>query len=439
MSHRSICPAAVLAAVWLSSAPVQAQTKPPKTQLWIDLSTSAFAGMPEMDLGDTAGGMLGGLLGRVGGGAMGLGTSTSYGQARGLGLMGRVLDVALYNSLKPGTEARQLVPPGLRMGESLPLLPPRAPAAVKESEPGEPGESTQERPRGRILIYWGCGASVRTGQPRVIDLAGNPLAFAGAFAGRFAPDRGARVNPSFALYPNERNQVSVRADSSMVGEHKIMGEGVPASMAFTLGAAQDLMPRIDLQTAGSAQTGVSLSWQPVPQARAYFANAFGAVGDDMVMWSSAEVGDTGMGLFDYLPNPTIDRWLRDKVLLSPATTTCQIPKGIFTAQPSSAKGGEGGAMVRMIAFGGETNLVHPPRPADPKAPWEPEWAVRVRVKSQITAALGGDDGGDRGRSAGKPGTGPATPAAEGGRPADAADPGGLLPNPVNLLKGLFGR
>jgi hypothetical protein len=39
-----------------------------------------------------------------------------------------------------------------------------------------------------------------------------------------------------------------------------------------------------------------------------------------------------MGLFDYLPNATIDRWIKDKVLLTPETTQCAIPRGIFAGQ-----------------------------------------------------------------------------------------------------------
>ena len=47
-------------------------------------------------------------------------------------------------------------------------------------------------------------------------------------------------------------------------------------------------------------------------------------------------------------------------------------------------------MLRMIAYGNELNLAHPPRPADPKIAWEPQWAVKVRVKSVANAMLGMD-------------------------------------------------
>jgi hypothetical protein len=45
-------------------------------------------------------------------------------------------------------------------------------------------------------------------------------------------------------------------------------------------------------------------------------------------------------------------------------------------------------MLRMIAYGTELNLAHPPRPTDPKIAYEPEWALKVRVKSVAFTMLG---------------------------------------------------
>ena len=403
-------------------------TRPPKAQLWIDLSTGSMAGMPEMDAA-----MGGGLMGMMGGGgAAGAGSHTSYGMARGPNIMPpRIVDIALLNTLRPGVEARQAIPPGLRMGESLPLLPPRAQAAPPP-EPGDvPQEYSQEKPRGRILIYWGCGAEVRAGQPRVIDLArARPTDFGQAFAGRAMPERGARVGPGHALYPNERAQQQVPRGASLVGEHQVLGEGVPASMKFSLGSAQDLMPAIDLRSSGRPQDSMLAGWQPVRHARAYYLHAMSAGGDDMVMWSSAETPDTGMGLFDYLSNATIERWVRERVLLPADATQCAIPRGIFAGGGPNAT-----PMLRMLAYGGESHIVHPPRPADPRAPWEPEWAVRVRVKAHTMAMLGEDSGAARG---GRPmGQAEAMPGAGGGGQEESA-PGNIL-SPGNILRGIFGR
>ncbi|MEI2624729.1 MAG: hypothetical protein V9G23_13075 [Giesbergeria sp.] len=84
------------------------------------------------------------------------------------------------------------------------------------------------------------------------------------------PTRARAWDPSHALYPNERNQVQLARDSSLVGEHQVIGEGVPASMRFTLGSAQDLMPAIDLRTTGKPQDSMGTTWQPVRNARAYY-------------------------------------------------------------------------------------------------------------------------------------------------------------------------
>ena len=453
MKHSLLPLGAALLALGFGTLPAaQAQNvKPPKAQLWMDVSTGGMAGMPDMDSG--VGAMLGGMMGG--------GNNTTYGMARGMSFMPpRVLDIALYNRLKPGVEAAQLIPPGARMGDKLPLLPPPPAQPVKEAEPSEvPEEYKRETPKGRILIYWGCGAEVRPGQPRIIDLArANPADFGTAFAGRFAPDRGARVGPGYVLFPNERNRVSLSRESSLVGEHQIQGDGVPANFKFALAAAQDVMPAIELQSNGSPKDSIALNWRSVNQARAYFLHAMGSVGEnDMVMWSSSDTPDSGMGLFDYLPNATIDRWIKDKVLLTPETTQCAIPRGIFAAKDAGAgRRGDSGGMLRMIAYGSESNFAYPPRPADPKAVWEPDWAVRVRVKSSTMAMLGEESTGGRtsrgSRSTGGAPASAAAPAAGQDASAGAALPPQPAPtspsisdvlnplgNPGNVLKGLFGR
>jgi len=89
------------------------------------------------------------------------------------------------------------------------------------------------------------------------------------------------------------------------------------------------------------------------------------------------------------------------------------------------------AMVQLAAYGTEANLSYPERPKDPKIPWNIEWTVKVRYKSQTGALLG----------MAMPGGGP---RSEGGRPV--AVPGGQPPAPTPaeaiggaLLRGLGGR
>ena len=136
----------------------------------------------------------------------------------------------------------------------------------------------------------------------------------------------------------------------------------------------------------------------------------GGGGDDMILWSSSEVPEAGLGLMDYLANAQVDKWVREKVLLPASTQRCAIPAGIF--------GGAGGAMVRGIAYGNEMNLVHPPRPTDARllAAWNPEWSLHVRVKSTTMTMLGQEAAQQREQKREEPA------------------------NPLNILrKGLFGR
>jgi hypothetical protein len=417
--------AAAGAGAQTSKGPQQV-VKPPVAQAWVDVATfSGMGGMP-MAGGGSPMGMLGGMFGGGGGGRNTFGMTQS-------GSTGRFMDVTLYTSRNPSlAEALQAVPQGSQLAPTLKLM---SPEQVKGPPPRPDDDSVEtpeyERPKGRMLLYWGCGEAVRAGQPRVVDFAtAAPADFQKFFIARRATQRGAHSAAGRPHWPSRDDARMVPDGASLAGEHGFTGQGVPDGFRFTLPAAQDLMPPIELaqREAGGV---ITLEWKTVPAARAYFIAAMGAKeggrggdGNDMVFWSSSEEADTGMGLLDYQTNGAVDRWLREKILLPPATTTCTVPKGIF---------GEG-AFVRMIGYGTELNLAHPPRPADPKIAWEPQWAVKVRVKSVASALLGMDmgsmmRGGSRGaEDAPRESTADAPPKDEEKKL-----------DPVNVLRGIFGR
>ncbi|UHQ20781.1 hypothetical protein LVB87_06470 [Lysobacter sp. KIS68-7] len=377
---------AVLLVGVLIGVPAASETaKGPKTQLWLDVATHAMPGMPNMTSG------MGGAAMRMFGGEQ---MQNHYGAAHYPGLPGRYVDIALLNQLNPGKEAEDLVPAGLQLGKTLPLVPPKSP---ERAQPGgkTPYGNADGNAKARILIYWGCGLDVRAGQPREIKfevkngkLVGDTSKWGSTMQGRYAPDRTVDVGPSYALWPNEKHRKMVPDNGSLVGAHKIEGEQIPASMQFDLTQMQDFMPKIALTSSGSLESGQTWKWQSVDRAKGYFLAAMGMQGDALVLWSSSETGDAGMGVMDYLPPSTVDKWIKDKVVLAPSVTSCAIPKGIFAATNGQAAGG----MLQMIAFGPESNIVYPPKPADPKVAWNPEWNVRVRNKSTATAMLGLDMG-----------------------------------------------
>jgi hypothetical protein len=374
--------------------------------------------------------VLGGLFG--GGANRG---RNSFGNTQ-TGQAGRWVDVTLSSRLNPAlAEASQSVPagflpPALKLQQ--PKLKPGA-AVPPEQEEDRVVETESERPKGRLLMYWGCGATVRPGQPKVLDMAHlSPADLASFFVSRRATQRGAHAAPGRPVWPSPDDSRMVPAQASLVGEHAFSGAGLPEGFKFQWPAAQDLMPALALQQQAQGG-GTLLSWAALPTARAYFLSGMGgarspAGGDshDMVFWTSSELAETGSGLIDYQTNAAVDRWLKDKVLLAPSVTQCQIPKGVF---PGDA------AMLRMIAYGSELNLAQPPRPVDPRQAWEPIWTAKIRVKSVATAMLGMGDlpgaTGLSGRAA------PESPAAP--EPEPVKEKTDDKTKALDLLKGLLGR
>jgi hypothetical protein len=419
--------AAMLAAgvAWAQTkAPAQV-VKPPVSQAWIDVATFGGFGMP-MGGGASPMSMMGGMFGG------GQGGKNSFGMTQ-TGTAGRWVDVTLYTSRSPSlAEALQAVPAGTQLAPTWQLVAPK----VEKGPPPTPGDETvveqqYERPKGKMYLYWGCGDTVRAGQPRVLDMAtAKPEEYGKFFVSRRATQRGTHSAAGRPLWPNDVDARMVPANASLVGDHAFTGQGVPEGFKFAIGAQQDLMPSIELkQTAASGAT--QLEWAALPTARAYFIAAMGAKGGsemEMVFWTSSEVPEVGMGLIDYQTNPAVDRWLKEKVLLEPNITRCTVPKGVF---PEG-----GGAMLRMIAYGSELNLAHPPRPADPKIAWEPQWAVKLRVKSVANAMLGMDMSEMQRGSARQP-----QPQRESQEtaapPAEKKDE--KLTDPVNILRGILGR
>ena len=413
LSLRLACAALAGAGAAAWAQPPAQVVKPPVAQAWIDVATFAGMGMP---MGLSGGGnpmaMLGGLFG--GGGKGG----NTFGQTQTMS-PGRWVDVTLTTRNNPQlAEAQQAVPAGFLS----PALKLQSPKETRGSAP-DPGdehvtEPEFERPKGKMLLYWGCGAEVRAGQPRVVDFAtATPADLAKLFQSRRATQRGTHAAVGRPVWPSRDDARMVPAQASLAGEHVFSGAGVPEGFRFQLPAAQDLMPAIALKQSPQPAGSTLLEWQELPTARAYFVSAMGAREkgeNEMVIWTSSELPDIGFGLLDYQTNPAVDRWLKDKVLLPRQATSCELPKGIFTGA---------GAMLRMIAYGNELNLAHPPRPSDPRVAWEPDWAAKVRVKSVAMAMLGMD----------MPSAGPAEP------PSAEPDKEQKKPGVKDLLRGIFGR
>lgn len=367
-----------------------------------------------------------GMAGMMGGGGRPSGRAMMGAMFGGGGMnmngYAKTLRLQLGGTTRPPDPAAEHDPPAaLGAGPSLPLVTPREVQVADTPSNGMP--ANMERPRGRILIYWGCGEHARPGQPVVIDFstiqAGQiPPAFAQAMnVSREQPPSPGRF-PTYGEWPNSKSQARVPQTGSLVGEHVIRGNYSP-EIRFTLAAGQDFLAPVTLTSNSPAPSGaVPVAWQPVPGARAWFASAMGGgQNGDMVMWTSSE--SQAMPMMDYMPDGEIARLVQQRVLMPAPTTQCTVPAEV-------ARAGQG-MMYMLTAFGGEANFSHPLRPARAPASWHPDWLVKLRVKSSYMGLLGmnmGDMGGDR-SAQGQQGDNPPPKKKKG----MFGGLGGLIPHP----------
>ena len=402
--------------------------KPPIALAYIDVATSS-SDMPGANMMGAAaqGAKTGGFFGALSGLAKGAVGGASdrgnvFGNTQAMGFaMGRFVDVSIFTSKNNSlADATQLIPNGMNLGESLKLIAPipDKPVPVTTVVDETPVEPSYEKPKGKISIYWGCGETIRPGQPRTIDAATASIEdFAKFFVMRGKTTKGARSVPGHPAWPNKVDDRKVPDTATLVGQHTFVGSGVPDSFNVALTPAQDLMPIIELNQSKN-EGGVHLEWKSIPYARAYFISAMGGQsrgGDsaEVIVWTSSELADVGFGLVDYQSNADIDKWIAEKIILPASATKCDVPKGIF--------GEQGTGMLRMIAYGSEAFFAFPPRPKDPKIAWEPDWQTKVRVKSTFSSVLGGF--GDTG-----------VKKQQQKQPKEEKKL-----SPADLLKGLFGK
>lgn len=289
-------------------------------------------------------------------------------------------------------KADHFMPPDARLGKSVPLI---TPASVPG--PGKEQDRRQtpfERPKGRLLIYWGCGATAPAGQPVVID-------FAKVAEGQFPPGLFAQTasfppdwqltpgnNKTYGDWPNPKDNKAIKRDASLVGAHRIVSNYAP-EISFQL--SQDFMPAINGQSAETPSGAIQLAWNDVAGATGYYAWVFGmnpgADGKalDMVWWASSATQQFGGPLWDWLPPATVQKLIAQKTVMPPTQTRCTVPAEVKKAASQVMMG-------NLYAYGPQVDFAYPPRPADPKVMWKPDWVTRVRYRSNTMWMLGGPMG-----------------------------------------------
>jgi hypothetical protein len=351
-------------AIVAAAAAVGGATAPgPVANYWMDVATTSGMGA----------GMMGG------GGQPNMAQIMQMMQGGG-GEVGHTVNLYLASKQKPAgaPQAQHLIPPGMQMGPSLPLIGPTAAKPVPQTS-GLP--QNFQRPQGRMLIYWGCGEHAGAGQPTVVDFANMaagkmPPGFAAmAQAMQAAQPPRAGQSAGFGEWPNTKDSRPVPSRASLLGAHKVEGNYSPP-IAFSLAAGQDFMPGLGLREAGALPSGaIRLMWTPAAQATGYALAMFGASpSGDVLVWTSASKAAAFPNM-DYLSPSQVKKLVASGGALAPSTGQCTVPAEVIKASPAG--------MVTMIGYGPEAHFSDKPK--------APTWTVRARYKTTASLMLGMGD------------------------------------------------
>ena len=300
-----------------------------------------------------------------------------------------------------GPKADHFMPPGAKLGKSVALVTPR--------EERVPTDMPMEKPRGRMLVYWGCGEHAPAGQPVIIDfskLAAGQVP-PGLWSSTIIRDWGPTLanSRSFGRWPAEDGKYA-KPDTSLPGPHRVAGNYSP-EIAFTL--ARDFMQPLTVRATANPSGSTTINWSGIADATGYLATLFGGKQGpggqmgDMVMWSSSASRQFGGGLTDWLTPGQVAGLVRDRTVMPPTATSCVIPAEVKRDAPDFRVG-------MLNAFGPMEEFSYPPRPADPRDAWNLQWTARIRHKSTTSwmdipgmpSGMGMQDDGDDERSAQRP-------------------------------------
>jgi len=279
-------------------------------------------------------------------------------------------------------------PPGFGAQSQLPLLTPqKLVAQTTRSEPSNAVETyRQQKPKGKLLIYWGCGEHSKQGQPFILDfatLSADPQSLSKMAAAFEGPSITPELPPSpsrnatYGEWPNAKSSAPANP-ASLVGDHWVQSDYSP-DIRFSLSPANDFMGGISILSNAKSPTGsVDLKWAPVTGAQAFLITVVGTGGDGtLVIWSSSERRAASFAAPQYLNNGDIRRLVADRQLLEARTSDCTVPEEVVQA----ARQG----FFSMTAYGGEINFSDPPRPSSAKSIIS---TTKVRYRSSTSGLLG---------------------------------------------------
>lgn len=331
-------------------------------------------------------------MGAMGRGGNGIGAAMAMmrGGANSAKAHELVLRLGTTRTATAAPKADHTLPGSARFGPVLQLWtpPPSRPAPAT----GVAGPA--QMPKGRMLLFWGCGEKAGPGQPLILDFSkmAKGQIPPGLYAQALTMAEEWRITQAnartYGEWPNPNDPKPVPSNASLLGAHKVTGNYTP-DIGFTLD--QDFMAPIALGSRALPSGAYAMSWNAVPAATGYYAWAFsakqgrGGEAADMVWWTSSATQAFGGPMWDWLSPAAVQRLVGAKTVMAPSQTNCTVPAEV------KQMGGEV-TMASLYAYGPERNFSFPQRPSNARLGWAPEWIARARFRSMTMAMLGMDMG-----------------------------------------------
>lgn len=287
----------------------------------------------------------------------------------------RMLRVQLFSQgAAPAAASANLdIPTGLQLGQTLPL---EIPKGNDETNPNSPNfKYPKQFESWEFRRYWGCSATVKPGQPRVVKgatLSAEQL----ERAAKAAKAAGGKVPVNtYAFWPNslQKQPPQLVPTAAMPGGYQLK-TNYTGNVAFQVPQNVDFLAPVELTVDGADLTkATNLSWKPVPNAVGYYAMAMGSKGENThIMWISSEVPDGFDG--GYETTGEVKALVEKGVYMPANKTQCTIPAGIFQGCKAVS--------VSLVAYG----------PSFTQGNTTP--SVRVYTKSTAMTSLGQSFGGE---------------------------------------------
>jgi hypothetical protein len=290
-------------------------------------------------------------------------------------------------------DADHFMPSGARLGQSVPLITPAVVTGPAEM-PQQGGP--MQMPKGRLLLFWGCGEHAPAGQPVVIDFSkvARGQVPAGVYANLGNLPEAWSIHAgnakTYGEWPNSRDSKRVEANSSLLGAHRVVSNYAP-EISFEL--ADDFMPALKATSNEAASGAVNLNWNAIAKATGYYAWAMAVNPEqngearDMVWWTSSGTQQFAGMLSDWLSPAAVRKLIDDKTVMPPTQTSCTVPAEVReTGGPM--------LMTNLYAYGPQADFSYPARPANAGRNWNPDWIARVRFRSNTMLMAGMPGMGD---------------------------------------------